>query len=113
MDHFFPGVGVSGNAFGCNTKDEIRDACEISEYYINADNETFNIYPNPVTEKLHLKLNKNYFNVSICNLFGNIVYAEKGLIDYAEIDFSNFSSGMYFVEMKIENRKYIFKCIKL
>ena len=71
----------------------------------------FEIYPNPVSDFLYIKNAKLPIeNISIYNLLGVLIYSKS----YSEsaIDFQNFLSGVYFIEVKSNNESYRQKIVK-
>lgn len=74
----------------------------------------FVIYPNPVNDKMTIKLpSSNYTEVTIFNLLGE----EIRRITFSEIiykmDLSNLSSGVYMAKIQTENKTVTKKIIKL
>ncbi|WP_432412166.1 T9SS type A sorting domain-containing protein [Rasiella sp. SM2506] len=73
---------------------------------------TFNIYPNPVNEKLIVKAkNASITAVTIFSATGTIISSNN---HYSEsIDVSSLSAGLYFIEfVSSEGQKYIYKFLK-
>jgi len=74
------------------------------------------VYPNSTSGQLEVRiletLDANY-SIEVYNLFSRITSYEK---QYAEtittIDLSDFPSGIYFVQVRVKNRTYLFKIIK-
>jgi len=77
----------------------------------NIEQTFFEIYPNPVSDFLYIKNAKLPIeNISIYNLIGVLIYSKS----YSEsaIDFQNFLSGVYFIEVKSNNESYRQKIVK-
>jgi bilirubin oxidase len=78
---------------------------------INIENK-FSIYPNPTTEMLNIISNDNEkFSVSIFNSFGQKMYSTQATSNL-KLETSNFGSGIYFIQIKAENKIYNHKLIK-
>ena len=86
------------------------------------DNQLFGqsifVYPNPASEKLNLDISNNYYGllkVKIYDIKGVLFYSKtdiKESKDYIrEIDVSSFESGIYFVELQIDNQRETRKLI--
>ena len=58
-----------------------------------------NIFPNPVTDILHIRLPENN-RLMMCDIVGNIMFDQFIPADY-KLDMSNFKTGIYF--LKVEN----------
>ena len=77
--------------------------------------ESFSLYPNPAYEAVYLDLKPlegTEVTLSILNQFGQKIYEkriEKVVNEPEKVDISNFSNGLYFLQIKGENRKLIGK----
>jgi len=77
--------------------------------------EDFSLYPNPAYESVYLDLSlleETKITLTILNQFGQKMYEkrmEKGLNKQEKIDISNFSNGLYFLQIQEGNRKPIGK----
>ena len=84
---------------------------QIIESYVNE----ISIYPNPVNNQCFIKLNKynpNYW-LSIYNLRGRkLKEIELKRKELLEIDFTNFSSGVYIINIKNQYESIYYKIIK-
>ena len=74
--------------------------------------ESFNIYPNPTSHYLHLNipLNKTIDDISIYNMSGVKMILNQS--DLRKFDVSNFKPGLYFINITVDNKKYVKKIIK-
>ena len=110
------GSNISPNANDCFVKGECVYGCEVEMAAINENvipqNFGINqIYPNPFnpTTTIHYSLNKNAnVEVSIYDIAGRLITTlinEFQIAGYHFItwDASNFSSGIYFLKMSVEN----------
>lgn len=98
-------------------KDNIRDICHIflTTPLSGPLNFDLNIFPNPVHENLKVKTNsKEAISYSIYSHTGEVVKSSQS-IQRSEfnIDFSDFSSGMYYLQVKIEGKVFHEKIIKI
>lgn len=92
-----------------------------SEHYtanvndLNNEGIQFLIYPNPTqgVTKLVLNQNSDDVNIKIFNAFGQLLYTEQAnTIKELTLDFSNYPSGVYFVEIKNSEGSTKVKVIK-
>jgi hypothetical protein len=71
------------------------------------------IYPNPVSSFLRLDLNdEDYKTFSIMNFRGDVLKKENVTEREQQIDFSNFSKGIYIIELRSPGKYKRFKVIK-
>lgn len=73
---------------------------------------TFNIYPNPVNEKLTVEAkNISIRNITLYTAAGNMLKSSANFVE--TIDVSTLSAGLYFIEVvSSEGQKYIHKFLK-
>ena len=81
-----------------------------------ADNDfenSFSVFPNPVTQLLNISSHTNMlFTVSIFNSFGENIYsAQAG--STLQVETSNFAPGLYYIQIKSQNKFITQKIIKL
>jgi|GEM_PF-2224939 len=69
-------------------------------------------YPNPVTDRLSIKNTTNIDTVTVINTLGQTVINNRFNNTEGEINFSNLSSGMYFVRISAENKNKTIKITK-
>src|SRR5664280_2358252 len=62
-------------------------------------NETFYYYPNPVTEKLYLTSSERIRTIKVFTINGNLIQSFTFNEESVSIDFSQFKSGIYFLEV--------------
>ncbi len=74
------------------------------------NNVEFSIYPNPTTGIFTIKGKEIQF-IEITNINGQIIKQYSINNNYFEVDFSNFSKGIYFVEIHAENYKKVKKIL--
>jgi hypothetical protein len=95
------------DCFGCETIDTFLIGCAGWNGSTNIENTEskaiFNIQPNPSTELITVKTNKNPINrIFIYSASGQLIKEFKELnVDSFQINIANFESGVYF--LKIEN----------
>lgn len=105
-------IEIHDNALGCNSQQEVEEACETVSINEFNDNLNVSVYPNPVSNFFNVLIND--FNgvaiVSIYNQLGRIVLKEK--IMSSRIDISELSKGVYILELKSDNHLSRHKLVK-
>jgi len=91
-----------------NTFDHLGShTCACSNVSIgeNETRENLSVYPNPAAGKFYIKTFSAIEEVKLFNLSGQQVYAEKNSLftNYIEIRTVFYSSGLYFVSVKLKN----------
>jgi hypothetical protein len=102
--------GTNGVLFKWNNRTAIFTG--IAENDHNGIN--LNFYPNPVHDKLHLEFEKGETNVkiTISDILGRTVFTSRTALNKGEIDFTNFSPGVYFVRIDNARTQRALKVIK-
>lgn len=76
-----------------------------------ADLLTFDVYPNPVTETLHVKASYSPKNISILDMKGSILLTESNVIS---MDVSQLKAGHYLVKVEMDQGQIVYeKLVKL
>ncbi len=77
--------------------------------------ETIKIFPNPVTETMHIQYAEKIdeANISVCDLNGKIVFSKNIYEGKIQINASSWSKGFYMVKVKNKEKVYSSKFIKL
>ncbi len=82
----------------------------------NNSNQQWSIYPNPVSDKIYIKSEKQYksnkINLSIYDIDGRVLIQKTKISFNDEIDVSMLTKGMYLVEIENSNGKSSDKFIK-
>ncbi|WP_379963212.1 choice-of-anchor J domain-containing protein [Epilithonimonas sp. UC225_85] len=99
---------------------EVIDTCsfvvKVEEKLGTADNtkdKGLQYYPNPVVDKLTVKMDGDTIdNITIYNFAGSVVKSEKTNAKTANIDMRNLSSGVYIVNVRTSTNVKSFKVIK-
>ncbi len=79
-----------------------------SELY-DKDSEV-SLFPNPVVDRLEIKTTIENFQIDVCNQVGQLMLSEN---NPSVIDFSTFSSGIYFIKISAQNTSIkTFKAVK-
>ena len=96
-------IGFWSNAVGCNTKEEVIEACltGVHEDYISTGK--FEIFPNPTNKWLKIKsLNPtSSYNFEIRNLMGQLVREENYIqLSQHTMNIADLKSGVYFYRIK-------------
>lgn len=115
-----PVVEIFDNATGCNSQEEVEEACWTSVDEMNLDNQ-FTISPNPLESTTIIKYNLNYkssVTIEIFDLTGHKIIT---LVDYIQqqgeqqqvFNSSSLSAGIYFCVLKTNGGTQTKKMIKL
>ncbi len=98
-------IVINNNNTGCDSQQEVEDACEaLGLNEIKFENE-FLLYPNPATNELFIE-SRNKVKVTGINIYnpiGQIVIKRKGIPE--RIDISTLNQGVYFVELVTNETK--------
>ena len=86
----------------------VNSTVNISDNIINVENNKVSLYPNPTSGMIYVELD-NTFDAVIYNYQGQVVMREYD--NNGQIDLSNLSAGMYFVEIREGNNRMIGKVI--
>jgi hypothetical protein len=76
------------------------------------ETQAFTVYPNPVGNQLNIKSNDAVSDISVYNVLGSLVHRSAPNAVSPSIDMSSFKSGVYFVEVTINNAKKTVKIVK-
>jgi len=114
--------GVAATALGAIN---YYSAGTINSYYIDdftfvegtlSSNEfaadSFSVYPNPVVNQLNIKSNEPVNSVSVFDVTGKLIYNSTPNVISPSIDMSTYKSGIYFVEVTINNATKTVKVVK-
>ncbi|AGC75334.1 putative carboxypeptidase [Nonlabens dokdonensis DSW-6] len=71
-----------------------------------------NIYPNPVQNTLFVRTSLERFNVSIYNVQGQQLYSNFSNKPNLELDYSSYTSGIYFLNISTDDSSKTFKVLK-
>lgn len=91
-------ISIFNNASGCNSVEEVEDACLVSVHN-NKSKPELTISPNPAKAILFLSSNNGLSinEIKIYNQFGQIVMHKEGIT--SSIDISMLDHGMYIIEL--------------
>lgn len=81
----------------------------------NLKNANIYVYPNPTSDILNIKMeNPSLINLSIFDIYGKKV-CEKTKVTQTEVQLStsNFSQGVYFLNIEVEGKEFVKKFIKM
>ncbi|MBL7885147.1 MAG: T9SS type A sorting domain-containing protein [Flavobacterium sp.] len=76
------------------------------------ENSSFNYYPNPIDDKLHLSNNQTIDSVKVYNLIGQELFSKAINAKDAILDMSNFSSGTYLIKITSKENTKNIKVVK-
>jgi len=89
----------------------VMSALSLDDYYLNS----LSIYPNPVTDKLTIKVSNSYTpdSYKIYNMVGQLV-AQKSVNNLSDlkVNTSSLSDGVYFIKISKDNSSSILKFLK-
>ncbi len=114
----FP-VGVTTVSFNIEHEGEVIDTCEFTvtvDDILNTENfeeDTFNIYPNPVKDLLNVSASKNINTIQIFDLAGKKVFSESPRNNEAQINLSSLVTGVYIVKLISDNSVNSLKLVKM
>lgn len=75
--------------------------------------EAFSLYPNPVTDILHIEGLEQVTSVRLTNTIGKVIFEGKGSALNGQLDMSAFGKGVYILQMTGNNDKtYTRKIVK-
>jgi hypothetical protein len=102
---------ITGNAPGCNSQQEVEDACLTVSVDDQIIGEAIQLYPNPTTGFLFVDLpDQSTWTVQIRDATGRLVQA-LGQFQSNEIDLSNVPVGLYFLEFRNSKQRVVKKVI--
>lgn len=84
-------------------------ALAINKPKVNLD--LFHIYPNPAQNIIIIDSQLQIFSFAIFDIAGRIIYSKKNSRDKTQIDCSNFSNGIYFIQLTNGNKFFNQKII--
>ena len=92
-------IEITENAPGCNSLQEVEDACEAVNVNEISLTDEFSIHPNPATNELFIESKSETMieEINIYNSVGQIVITEKRLSN--RIDVSSLKQGIYIIEL--------------
>jgi hypothetical protein len=96
--------GISNNKEGCNTSDEVKTSCDALSIEVFISYNKISVYPNPTSKAIYIS-NPNseaIYEINIYNQSGKKLIHEK--FQDQRIDVSSFRSGLYIVELLLNNR---------
>ena len=92
-------IYFNNNAYGCDTQQQVEDACEAVTINENNVKCEVSIYPNPASNVIFIQANSSVIitDLNIYNTTGQIILKEKQPFD--KIDISRLYPGLYFIEV--------------
>ncbi len=88
-----------------NIIDETLGTTDLSET-------VFNVYPNPVETLLTINTTSTNYSIAIYNIQGQLMNEIKNISETQTIDYSNYTTGIYFMKIVSENTSKTVKVIK-
>ncbi len=105
-------ISICNNNNGCNSIDEVKQACLVKSPIHNYNEDNISIYPNPTIDKLRIVLKDEIKIIETKVLDINGKLKLKYSDQRTDIDLSNLNSGIYIIEIKTSNRINREKIIK-
>ena len=98
-------IDISDNAIGCNSIEEVEEACEDFSVEEQFTEDYLSLYPNPAKQEINISTDdgRNVDEVCIYTITGQQVLHTRPV--NGTIDISGLQSSMYIVEVTIENTK--------
>ena len=90
---------------------EVFDLNTLSTEDVNV-NELFTYFPNPVSNNLTIRAQKNIQNVAVYNILGQEVLNNIPNTVESTVDMSNLKTGAYFVKVTIDNKTETIRIIR-
>jgi hypothetical protein len=98
------------NAWGCNTSDQL-EVINLGEATISSIK--FSVFPNPADQILTIQSKDNTpISIRIFDVSGKLIKSESSNATLTNIEVDEFTSGLYFLEIKSENQITQTKFIK-
>jgi hypothetical protein len=88
---------VKTDKYGCIVQD-----CQLTGLEDIQELQELSIFPNPSQNVFYINASQGIKNVSVFTINGNRILQENTKSNFAKIDLSNFSKGIYFVEVQTE-----------
>jgi hypothetical protein len=104
-------IYIENNATGCNSQQEVEDACEAVSIRENNYRTEFSIYPNPATNEIFIE-SRNGLRIDeviIYNQLGQTVLHRNEIIE--NINISSLGQGIYIIELTSNELKIRHKLI--
>ena len=97
--------GIYNNAPGCNSKEEVEEACDDFSVEEQFTVDYLSLYPNPANQEVNISLDdsRDVEEVSIYTLTGQQVFTVRPV--GKSIDISHLQPGMYIVGVTVENTR--------
>ena len=73
---------------------------------------SFEIFPNPVSNNLHIRTSLGAYTTNIYNVLGQKVSSSISQTGNTTLDYSSFSKGIYFLRLETAQKSTVFKIVK-
>ena len=73
---------------------------------------SFDIYPNPVSDKLTIEASEAIDNIEVFNITGAKVFSQKSFTEKVEINTTDLSAGTYIIRMTTKNASEVRRFVK-
>ncbi len=110
-------VIVNNEANGCSTSSDSMEVTPAGINLLSIISNQLSIYPNPFNNDVFIKINSSVGNVNdwslqIKDVLGRTVYSKQTLNYINEINFSDLSSGVYFITVVNKMGRVVFPVIR-
>jgi hypothetical protein len=78
---------------------------------VSGNSITFCVFPNPFSDKLNV-LCKESVRINVLDLSGRLIYSQKITTDQPELNTTNWTQGVYFIEMVTAEESIVKKVVK-
>lgn len=104
--YYIDDVCVSTDSLGCNLSVGISETL--------TDKLSCSIYPNPVSDYIHISNLNDTYDLTIQNALGQILFEEKNITSSNKrVDANQFDTGLLLINIKTSTKKIYYKFIKI
>lgn len=108
-------IVITNNATGCDSQQEVEDACVGVDIYEPTYIDEVLIYPNPATSAITIQttgMPSDNSSITVLNTGGQLLIEQALTEAITSIDISSFPRGVYFVKIRGNNSISVHKMIK-
>ena len=74
--------------------------------------QNFSLYPNPTNDQLNINSQMENYAIDVYTIQGQLIYASQKNNGNIQLDYSNYSKGVYLLKITVEGKTQTFKVIK-
>lgn len=106
-------TSIYNNATGCNSVEEVENACSIGYKDNISQLNQINLYPNPVSDQITIEITgPDHYALTFLNINGQKLEYFQIIEPRSVLDISNFTTGVYFVKLSNSVEVRMFKLVK-